>query len=88
MSKKNGSGEFCIYLQSSSWKVFAKFFCMFASITRACLSACDELFSAAEELRMVLMGRRQCGMDLVLECFKEGGKCNTTHASVSLPEDK
>lgn len=34
------------------------------------------------------MGRRQCGMDLVLEYFKEKGRCHTIHASVSLPEDK
>lgn len=52
---------------AAGWKVFAKFLGMFASITRACLSACGELFSAANELRIVLMGRRQCGMDLVLE---------------------
>lgn len=84
---KNGSGEFYISLQSSRLEDFCKI-PEYASITRAWLSACGDLFSAADELRMVLMGRRQCGMDLVLECFKERGRCHTIHASVSLPEDK
>lgn len=74
--------------RAAGWKVFAKFLGLLASITRAWLSACGELFSVANELRMLLMGRRQCGMDLVLEYFKEKGRCHTIHASVSLPEDK
>lgn len=74
--------------RAAGWKVFAKFLGMFASITRAWLSACGELFSAANELRRVLMGRRQCGMDLVLECFQERGRCHAILGSVSLPEDK
>lgn len=71
-----------------SGKVFAKFLSRFASITRAWLSACGGLFSAANELRMVWMGRRQYGMDLVLECFEGRGRCHTMLTSVSLPEDK
>lgn len=82
------AGNSVYICRAAGWKIFAKSLNRFASISRAWLSACGGLFSVADELRIVLMGRRQCGMDLVLECFEERGRCHTILTSVSLPEDK
>lgn len=69
LEAKNGSGRLYIYLQSSRLEGFCKIPEYVSSITSAWLSACGDLFSAADEVRVVFMGRRQCGIDSVHVCF-------------------